>query len=139
MVDLKKAQAGDLVKFRSGGQAIISKVHEGVRGATVKFMDNDWSEFYLYSGHKMGLNVPHLMDITEINPATEVFEWEEAKWGMAFRLSDDSNEIYYFIGKAIDGDPKFRVLCQRKSNGIPAFLNKSYLSRAPEYDLKGDK
>lgn len=136
MVDLKKAKAGDIVKFRSGGQAVISKVHEGVKGATVKFTGTDWSEFYLYSGHKMGLKVPHLMDITEIHAAPEVFDWERAKWGMAF--THENHGLLIYLCKSTN--ELFRVFQHGLSGKLYDLkITVAELTRDPINDLKGDK
>ncbi len=96
-VDLSKAQAGDKVKFRCGGDAVIESI--GLYNASRKDYNVTLSGFdghilygvdgsYGFAEHKF------IADIIAVEP--KAFNWADAKVGMGFRKYPH-NDIYTFL------------------------------------------
>lgn len=136
MIDLSKAKAGDIAKFRCGGQATICEIKAKVCGwFEISFNEVSASEEYRKDGLGYAGQTSSY-DIIEIVQAPEVFDFTKAKWGMAF-LSKRTGETLYFIGKRIGGGVWFSG--GSSTNSIQAFLENYIVenfSRTPEHDAE---
>lgn len=130
-VDLSKARAGDTVKFRCGGQAVIGKVTNGARGSTVLFAGTDWSDFYNNDGCKFSQTLPHVMDITEVIPAPVAFDWSTVARGMCFK--DGTGVRFWWVGKSYK-EHDFYI--EDADGGIWRQHGTQHLTRAPEHDVE---
>lgn len=140
MVDLSKARAGDTVKFRCGGMAVIDKVeteHDDVTDETsyLLWFVNDCGR---RSYAEDGVYAPEstsILDITEVIPAPEAFDWDTARWGQAF-LDSGSGKIVYFVGNEPLGSNVVMYFPHMPMNHKCNVLHKTDLTRAPEHDIK---
>jgi len=133
-VDLSKAKAGDTVKFRCGGEAVIGKISDGENADVVDvyFNDDALPSEYGLDGYHKGERYEHAFDITEVIPAPEVFDWGTVKAGMAFEYIVEYGVVIY-VG--IHPISKYHLFTSKQyphAFQVPI----SDLTRSPEHDIK---
>lgn len=109
MSDLSKAKAGDKVKFRCGGEAVILYAEPSMKYDNALHLRFDGSNHginynvggELYSAHNGLVQPSAIFNIIAIEPAP--FDWATVKPGMAFMYGDDTT-IWIYVGHAPDDD-----------------------------------
>lgn len=133
-VDLSKAKAGDKVKFRCGGEAVIEKLKApdalGFPEHKVVFADCDDGFSHYHKSGKITHDMLHPFDIIAIEP--KPFDWKDVKPGMAFE--GPFSGVKFYLGRSIH-DPNYIVL-QNKDNEATYSSWEQYLTRAPEHDIE---
>ena len=139
-VDLSKAKAGDTVKFRCGGEAVVRKAL-GTGGDAIElefegFVDGGW--VYDREGFfdDSGLIKNQPFDVIAIEP--KAFDWKDVKPGMAFEHRS-KGDILWYIGPCISKVRPDVVFMQTDPKYTSAFgmtsTSKADLVRAPEHDI----
>lgn len=135
MIDMSKAKIGDTVKFRCGGEAVISKkagtYYEFEGYAASKYgRDNHWPEtgafLYPIEGRSM-------FDIIAIIP--KPFDWKDVKPGMAFRHASNGT-LWYYVGRNLSKhgiSNTTHIFSEIDTNQLSWFGEA--MQRAPEHDL----
>lgn len=137
-IDLSKAKSGDKVKFRCGGEAVVTRSEPSERISNGWFLTFDGStengKTYRRDGtpdRSINIEHPCPFDIVEIVP--KPFYWADAKPGMAFCTPwktgalGRSRTVVYYLDDCVDGK---RVAAWSKTE----YLDKSELERCPEND-----
>jgi hypothetical protein len=132
VVDLSEAKAGDKVKFRCGGEAVITEKSCG--SVTVQIAFRHYNEPLLFyragqlshSGHIGGL-----LDIIAIEP--KPFDWADVRPGMAFRYdrTDQKDCQAFFVLNGKMG-PLFSIDMAHPQYLLDVFA----LRRDPEFDIE---
>lgn len=133
-VDLRKAKAGDTVKFRCGGEAVVKKI-KIIDGNIYIYFDNKDDAYGYFKNGVRKLANDYLLEIIEVIPAP--FDWNTAKKGMAFKYTKDGG-IYWFISNPltqITGGWAIFSSCDDGS-GATDDLALYMLVRTPEHDLE---
>jgi hypothetical protein len=136
MVDLSKAKAGDTVKFRCGGEAVIKGISVFHPWFNLSFEGGVKDTGYYQQGKRFEES-NDLFDITEVIPAPEAFDWGTVKVGMAFTDNQEGDVVQY-VGDHI-GDKSYAVVQIPNSSALrfEAFsVLKKNLTRSPEHDIK---
>lgn len=130
-VDLSKARAGDTVKFRCGGMAVIDELVWESSVRVTLYPDNNkvGLEYFDHGRHAHNLQ---LLDITEVIPAPVAFDWSTARWGMGFINGIGSVYIYCGGRGMATDDPIFYAKGTCDLRPIPT----ASLTRAPEHDVE---
>ncbi len=135
MVDLSKAKAGDTVKFRNGGVAVIGSIkysetipHELY---IVRFKEWDFREFHF--SKKGEFAHFYIFDITEVIPAPEVFDWSTVKVGDGFRYNVEGYDVVQYVGIHPSSKDKL-FTAERYIHAFP--IDTGLLTRSPEHDIK---
>lgn len=141
-VDLSKAVKGSKVKFRCGGEAVLSSIeNEGGDNSyrwRLCFAGSHYpaKELYQDAGTYRGHSVVDAFDIIAIEPPA--FDWSTVKPGMAFTKHNEEG-IYTYIGRGGPQHPKVFVFEQPegKDTIYDSWRNPSTLfRRAPEHDIE---
>ena len=132
MVDLSKLKTRDTVKFQCGGEAEIRKVYDiSAHRINLIFTEEPNHHYnYMHDGSLTGAWGPRIFDIIEIIPAA--FDWATVKPRMAF--DDGEGLIRLYIGESLTNSSRC-VTCSLTYDNLK-FTLKSYLTRAPEHDIK---
>jgi hypothetical protein len=139
MVDLSKARAGDTVKFRCGGEAVIENIQQNfdydpLVVYSVTFVDADYVDYGLIGNNLFSCN--HF-DITEVIPAPEVFDWSTARWGQAFK---DVHTCKCILIGRLPQHRDIHVFLQYYLCGNVGIteidVTTTKLTRSPEHDIK---
>lgn len=134
-VDLSKAQAGDTVKFRCGGEAEIQAITFGTgecHEAEIRIAFA-WTKYFNDgSFHRE----PHPFDIIAIEP--KPFDWKDVKPGMAF-TREGREGVFIFVGIA-KGEHAGSYIFELPASDDWSydswpFEGLYYFSRAPEHDI----
>jgi hypothetical protein len=133
-VDLSKAKAGDTVKFRCGGQAVVYAVEKSAhKGYMRLYFDGEHTlRMYTVCG-LMKADNETLLDITEVIPAPEVFDWNCARWGQAFQYHED---ICIYLGKHPKTPDKQFIIYRLDDGRTEVCHINGPLTRSPEHDIK---
>lgn len=141
-VDLSKLKAGDKVKFRCGGEAVVESVIDNFSKEAgwyeVKFEGFKWREEYHPDGFVGGTGFDEAIgDIIAIEP--KPFDWSEVRPGMAFNQRQGLRKtLVYFLG--YHPVKPFRLFfigeeaITAESFSVKAALDQ--LTRAPEHDIE---
>ncbi len=120
---------GCKVKFRCGGSAKVIWLQKSSDAAVLKFKDDLDSYRYYWNGKLIGWNgCSYQFDIIEVIPPA--FDWDDAKWGMAFK--SPVGDVWIYLGEHIsDRDGAFYCPAEDRTTA----RTKSLLTRAPEHDI----
>jgi len=146
-IDLKTLKPGDVVHFRSGGEAEIQcnygDGHEWLKPFTFAF--TEFGETYTYwNGNWSGCGPsgnfrnadPHPMDIVRVTK--KAFDWDTVEPGMAF-INKMDREIQWYIGDLLIKNSDSIVVTRnwkKPGTNVLWTTNPSYLTRAEEHDIK---
>ncbi len=144
MVDLTKLKAGDTVKFRCGGEAVVNIITDDEKaffncpfGILFEGMGIHLQPATYTKNGKMYSSLSTPFDIVEITPVR--FNWDDIKVGMCFHWEGSPDKTAYFIAK--DGKDNLFSWCIFGADGrggkaiVYGLLCQSVLTRAPEHDL----
>jgi len=130
MVDLSKAQKGDKVKFRCGGEAVIDGHYPNDCDIfTLDIMGNLF-DFYDNGGFYKKKQTP--FDIISIEPAP--FDWSTVKNGMGFE-DIVAGAIFIYIGPSMINEETLVVQDITAAKCI-RYIDRRGLFRAPEHDIE---
>lgn len=132
-VDLSKAKAGDTVKFRCGGEAVIYGIQKQTKDFYRVKMDN---EVYGYKRNGQSyVGYAASLDITEVIPAPEVFDWSTVKWGYAYK--SPTNNLWAYVGQnPYNKERSVFVAHINGRNVVEWGKDEIRLTRSPEHDIK---
>lgn len=140
MVDLSKLEVGQTVKFVCGGQAEVKEIEESpiIRINLVFIEEPDHHYNYMLDGSLTGAYGPRIFDIIEVIP--KPFGWDTVRTGMAFTHTHGKRAIYFYVGWN-PHDLHAKEICITKkcnADGKYEYMQSaiSYLTRAPEHDIK---
>ena len=88
-VDLSAVKAGDTVKFRCGGKAVVKSIGYSTGSYEIEF-DGCTIDSWFNDGSFYGNPKKHSIDIIEIIPAP--FDWSDVKQGMGFIVNGNIAE-----------------------------------------------
>lgn len=135
MVDLSKANAGDTVKFRSGGSAKISCIYRrNPSHCDILFEGYDAAGKMTYPNEGSIFEHRHPMDILDV--IAKPFDWDNVKPGMSFK-DYTGQEIWYMAQ-----DPFSRahiIVATDFNSGNPTSVTlsmKQLCRRNPDRDVK---
>lgn len=134
MIDLSKLKAGDTVKFRCGGKAVVKSIDYRYRQYSIVFEDEEDSWDYHFGGFFIP-SEPCLIDIIEIIP--KPFDWSDAKPGMAFEQGRDKILVYFLGYHPVKPFRLFFIgeeAITAESFSVKAASDQ--LTRAPEHDIE---
>ena len=123
MVDYSKIRAGDTVKFRCGGSAVVQEGYFFGHAAKLKFAGSDDSIHYDLTHHRTSV-----FDVVEVIP--KPFEWKDLKPGMAFKYREQT--VYYCFS-----DNRGTRHYSMESFSCPQIIYPDIGDRVPQYDVKG--
>jgi len=142
-VDISKLYRGQKVKFRCGGESVIS--HYCTPEGGIFFEDHCYGQGIKYQNdgrldrsdtYNNGDEI-HPFDIIEIIP--KPFDWDTVKTGDAFTHTYGNESTYWFVGwNPHDLHAKKMCLTKRvDKDGAYEYVQSviNYLTRAPEHDI----
>lgn len=134
MIDLKKLNTGETVKFRCGGEAVVRQlvIEKDIVELTLELPLKNYriKVFYMADGKIESLI--SIFDIVEIIP--KAFYWDDVKPGMAF---DNKDSTMWFVCKynklwVFTDNP--RILYRGKLSTFGTVKGNEYITRVPERD-----
>jgi len=135
MVDLRKLKAGDKVKLRCGGEAVVAFTEESGDYTTITLTGSQCELGWHNNGGFDDDNGTDPFDIIAIEP--KPFDWSEVKPGMCFEHNKDR---VYFVGWTNVFKNAFQerlaAVEHEGSNGLIFTTHPSNLTRAPEHDIE---